>query len=119
MNSCPGINDLKNYSNHVETYLHGYSLDQEMRMNASSGGVTTELLCYLIEKKIVDFVTCVTNRTADQMPMQILTNNLDVIRSARTSKYCPVKWDGIISEIEKVDGSVAVVALPCQVNSLK
>ena len=118
-NACPGINDLKNYDAKQESYFYGYSNDEEMHMNASSGGITTELLCYLINHKIVDYVTCVTNRTESNAPEQVLTNSIDVIRSSRTSKYCPVKWNDIISQIEKVDGSVAVVALPCQVNSIK
>ena len=112
-------NDLKSYDSKEESYLYGYSLDEEMHLNASSGGIMTELLCYLIEKKIVDYVTCVTNRTATASPEQILTNDIKTIRSSRTSKYCPVKWNNILSKIEKTDGSVAVVALPCQINSLK
>ena len=116
---CPGKNDLKQYKQQDETYLYGYSLDEEMHMNASSGGIATELLCYLIENKIVDYVTCVTNRTSTNLPEQILTNDVALIRASRTSKYCPVKWNNILSKIDAVEGSIAVVALPCQVNSLK
>ena len=61
--NCPGINDLKCYDPKEETRCYAYSNDEEMRMNASSGGLTTELLCYLLDKKIVDYVTVVTNRT--------------------------------------------------------
>lgn len=116
---CPGKNDLKNYEALEESYLYGYSMDEEMRMNASSGGLATELLCYLIENKIVDYVTCVTNRTSSIPSQQILTNDISKIRESRTSKYCPVRWNDILLAIEKVDGSVAVMALPCQINSLK
>lgn len=116
---CPGKNDLKQYKQQDESYLYGYSLDEEMHLNASSGGILTELLCYLIEKKKVSYVTCVTNRTDMALPEQILTNDIKTIRSSRTSKYCPVKWGDILSKIEKADGDVAVVALPCQINSLK
>lgn len=116
---CPGKNDLKLYGQQVESYLYGYSLDEEMHLNASSGGIATELLCFLIENKIVDYVTCVTNRTLTNLPEQILTNDIAVIRASRTSKYCPVKWNDVLSKIDNADGSVAVIALPCQVNSLK
>lgn len=119
LDSCPGKNDLKNYQNRNESYLYGYSLDDEMRINASSGGVTTELLCYLIRNKIVDYVTCVSNRVNGEKPRQVLTNNIEQIRAFRTSKYCPIDWNDVLKEIEAVDGTVAVVALPCQVNSLK
>lgn len=119
INSCPGQKDLKNYENREESYIYGYSLNPEMRLNASSGGITTELLCYLLEKGFVDYVTCVTNRTANDLPHQILTNDPKVVRQSRTSKYCPIAWGDILKEIEHVDGMVAVIALPCQINSLK
>ena len=90
-----------------------------MRLNASSGGLTTELLCYLLDKKIVDYVTVVTNRMNGEFPKQILTNNTQVVRECRTSKYCPVSWNGIIEEIENCNGRVALIGLPCQINSVK
>lgn len=117
--NCPGINDLKNYTQQEEFTFYGHSTDQEMHINASSGGIATELLCYLISHKIVDYVTCVTSRTDTQYPEQIITNDLNTIKQARTSKYCPIKWDNIINQIEKLDGTIAIMALPCQINSLK
>lgn len=117
--ACPGISDLRSYDEHDEIYCYGYSSESEMRQNASSGGVMTELLCYLIENKIVDYVTCVTTRTLESPASQILTNDIKMIREARTSKYCPVKWNDVVYQIEHVKGNVAVVALPCQINSLK
>ncbi len=119
LKSCPGINDLKDYTNKESRYFYGYSTDDEMHLNASSGGIVTELLCYLISNKIVDYVTCVTTRTGEQLPMQIVTNDIEIIKECRTSKYCPVQWKGIIEKIEQVEGSIAIVALPCQINSLK
>ena len=117
--SCPGTNDLKNYNPQEETYCYGYSLEEEMRLNASSGGIATELLCYLVENKIVDYVTCVTNRTNNHLPQQILTNDIEQIRNARTSKYCPVSWNNIVEHINATNGTIAVIGLPCQINSLK
>jgi len=116
---CPGINDLKHYEPMSETTWYGYSLDEEVRINAASGGLTTELLCYMLEKKIVDYVTVVTNRTKDALPRQILTNNPKVIRECRTSKYCPISWNNILQEISNCGGTVALVGLACQINSVK
>lgn len=116
---CPGINDLKNYDQENPQYFFGYSTDEEMHLNASSGGIATELLCYLISQKIVDYVTCVTQRTENSLPEQIITNDISTIKKARTSKYCPIKWNNIIRQIENLDGTIAIVALPCQINSIK
>ena len=119
LRACPGINDLKNYNNNREEFYYGYSRDDEMHINASSGGLATELLCYLISKKYVDYVTCVSNRTSEKLPEQILTNDINVIRGSRTSKYCPIQWNDIISQIDNINGTVAVIAMPCQINSIK
>lgn len=119
LHNCPGINDLKNYNNSNEETCFGYSKNKELRLNAASGGITTELLCYLISKQHVDYVTCVTTRTYKNNPEQIITNDLNIIKKAKTSKYCPVQWNNIIPQIEKLNGSIAIIALPCQINSLK
>ena len=116
---CPGMNDLKDYSSKNNQYFYGNSMDEEMHLNASSGGIVTELLCYLVSNKIVDYVTCVTTRIGEKPPMQIITNDIDVIKKCRTSKYCPVQWKDIVGQIERMNGTIAVVALPCQINSLK
>lgn len=116
---CPGMNDLKDYSSKNSQYFYGYSTNDEMHLNASSGRIVTELLCYLISNKIVDYVTCVTARTDEQLPMQVITNDIEIIKECRTSKYCPVQWKDIVEQIKKIEGTIAIVALPCQINSLK
>lgn len=113
------MNDLKDYSFKNSQYFYGYSTNDEMHLNASSGGIVTELLCYLISNKIVDYVTCVTARTDEQLPMQVITNDIEIIKECRTSKYCPVQWKDIVEQIKKIEGTIAIVALPCQINSLK
>lgn len=57
-------------------------MDDEMHLNASSGGIVTELLCYLISNKIVDYVTCVTTRTSENPPKLFITNDIDTIKNA-------------------------------------
>ena len=37
----------------------------------------------------------------------------------RGSKYCPVNWNDVEKKLESLEGTVAVVALPCQINALK
>ena len=119
LNNCPGANDLKNYSHRDEYYCYGFSNNKEHRKNCSSGGIATELLCYLVANKIVDYVTVVTNRSNLSNPRQILTNDINTIIECRGSKYCPVSWDGILDEVIKVNGRVAICGLPCQINALK
>lgn len=37
-------------------YVYGHSMDESLRKKAASGGITTELLTYLLDTKIVDYV---------------------------------------------------------------
>jgi coenzyme F420 hydrogenase subunit beta len=116
---CSGKKDLKN-KNHVEEYYcYGYSTDEETRIHSSSGGIATELLCYMLDNHIVDYVTTISNRTRNSYPKVILTNDTSVVRENKTSKYCPVPFGEIISSIKEVKGTIAVLGLPCQINSLK
>lgn len=119
LDNCPGMNDLKNYSQKDEYYCYGYSNNKEHHRNCASGGIATELLCHLISHHIVDYVTVVTNREKGQNPRQILTNDVNKIIECRGSKYCPVAWNGIVDDIKRVKGRVAVCGLPCQINALK
>lgn len=116
---CPGINDFKNYVSESENYLFGYSMDDDIRRNSSSGGIATEFLSYIIDRGIVDYVSVVSTFKGSSKPKQILTNDISIIKSCKTSKYCPVSFKGLLNQIKSINGTVAIIALPCQINSLK
>jgi len=116
---CPGGNNLKKTIAISESWLYGFSTDKETRMNSSSGGILTELLCALINNNIVEYVSLVTNYEKSNLPRIILTNNINEIRKYKTSKYCPVEFGDIINQIKNINGRIAIVGLPCQINALK
>ena len=118
--SCPGFRYLDTgHGTRNESYSYGYSNNPELREESSSGGVVTELLCYLVRNKVVDYVTVIRNRKKLDEPCVDVTNDLDVIIASSTSKYCPVRYGEVLKTLEGLNGRIAVMGLPCQIQAIK
>lgn len=103
----------------LETYV-GYSKDDDIRLHSASGGVLSQFLIYLLEKKVVQ--GAVVTKFSEKEPMKpapfIATTKQDIL-SAKSSKYCPVSMNGMIKKILAFEGNVVVVGLPCHIQSLR
>ncbi len=120
LDCCPGNQYyLAENSHQTNKYFYGYSNDNYLRLNASSGGMLTEFLKYLLNYNVVDYVNIITNKKNDSSPKPILTNNVKTIEENKGSKYCPVKIGELIKQLDGVSGNVAILALPCQIFGLK
>lgn len=97
-----------------------YSNDYEIRFHCASGGVTSTLLIYMLEKKIIDgaVVTRFTSHNPFDVETVIATTKQEILE-AKSSKYCPVHMNGIIKQLKEFDGKVAFVGLPCQIQTLR
>jgi coenzyme F420 hydrogenase subunit beta len=115
---CPGANQFRSTVTD-DKLISGFSLNDIIRHESASGGMLTEILCYMIEKKVVDYVTVVTNYENGEYPKVVLTNNIETIKNCKTSKYCPIDYGLIIKEINKIEGRVAIVGIPCVINSIR
>jgi coenzyme F420 hydrogenase subunit beta len=106
-------------------YVHSlcatHSVSKEVLANASSGGIITQLLLFLIEKRIVDYVS-VTHFVCDKDGVHtktFLTDDKKEILKAQGSKYCPVCFDQLLEELHTHEGRVAVMATPCVIAGLR
>ena len=100
---------------YINSLYASHSLNDEVLENASSGGVITELLLYLVEKKIVDYVS-VTQFVCDNQGVHtrtFLTSEKHEILKAQGSKYCPVNFDSLLNELHQKTGKAAIMAPPC------
>lgn len=120
---CLFIQDA-NYSLNLG-YTHflcaAHSTCSEVLTNASSGGIITQLLLFLIEKNIVDYVS-ITQFVCDNDGVHtytFLTNDKQEILKAQGSKYCPVRFDQLLNELHTRQGRVAVMATPCVIAGLR
>lgn len=88
---------------------------------ASSGGLITEFLIYLLNCKYVDKVAVTKFIYTENGPSTItfLTDKIDEILEAQGSKYCPVDVTNVIQEIKETDCKIAYVGTPCQIAGIR
>ncbi|WP_423127234.1 Coenzyme F420 hydrogenase/dehydrogenase, beta subunit C-terminal domain [Gaoshiqia sp. Z1-71] len=93
------------------------SLRPKILKRASSGGIITELLLFLLREKLVDkvLVTKFVYTHNGPRTKTYLTDNYDEIVKSQGSKYCPVNMDEAIDEIKKSQNTIAIVAPPCYI----
>lgn len=102
-----------------EIYL-GYSNDESVRYNAASGGITTIILIYLLEKKIIDGAIVTKFNEKEMEPRTFIARSRKEIISAQTSLYCPTCPVATIKETKRHTGEkFAFVGLPCHIHALK
>lgn len=100
-----------------------YTSNVVRREMASSGGLVTEIIAYLFEKKIVDGAILV--RMNKEKPLiaegYIARSESDLV-SSQKSKYCPVALNVVLRDIiwgDDKEGKYAYVGLPQHVHGLR
>lgn len=97
----------------------GYSLDKDIRYHSASGGMVSQFLIYLLEKKIIDGAV-VTGFSEDNItPISYIARTKDEVLKAKGSKYCPVALNKVGNEIKKSDGKYVIVGLPCHIQGFR
>jgi len=105
---------------YYKDFYSGFSLNKKIIKSASAGGVATETLLYLIQKKKVEKVNIVKN-TKDLkkgVAYSTLTNSLKEIMEARGSKYVQVPVAKLLKKILNSDERVAIIGLPCHLAAI-
>lgn len=97
-----------------------WSTNMDIRLNSSSGGIATTLLCDLIDRGEIDGAVVVsTNPSNPLRPNALLASTPDQVKAACGSKYCPVSLDSGLAEVKKQPGRYAVVGLPCHLHGIR
>lgn len=98
----------------------GYSNDYEIRYHSASGGCLSQFLIWLLEKKIIDgAVVTRFKKDAPMTPVPFVAKTKDEILSGKSSKYCVVSMEGILTEIKQKEGRYVVVGLPCHIHAIR
>ena len=96
--------------------LYGYSLDDDLRYRASSGGIISTLLKYLIEKDIIDgFVLVKPSEETPFLNEPFISTNIEDIYKYAGTRYFPIPVNKILKEINSREGKFAVIGTPCQI----
>jgi coenzyme F420 hydrogenase subunit beta len=135
--ACPGkgyeINSLaeeydfeSNFDKDLGYYDNLYAIQsdrEEILKKASSSGVMTNILNYLLDEKYVERVIVTKFVYTDEGPRAspFLTNKFEDLLEAQGSKYCPVSFDEVLKDLKstEVKTSSAFVGTPCQIAALK
>ena len=105
---------------YIEDIYVGYPANQTIRMAGASGGLTTGLLLYLLEKKEIDGAIVVDmDSEKGYLTKGVLATTAQEIRDAAQSKYCITPSMELLKTVRKTKGCFAVVGLPCQLHGLR
>lgn len=98
----------------------GYSTTPNIRKNASSGGIVTEILIGLMEKGVIDGAVTISQNAKIPYKFEVkIAKSIDEIINSSQSKYVIVPTNEIIKEITKLEGRYAFVGLPCQIQGMR
>lgn len=131
---CPMINEMedidkylfknqKKYNFLIGNYINcykGYSTDSDIRFNATSGGLITTLLIYLLDNKLIDGALVTKMNSDNYLETEpFIARTREEIISAMGSKYIPVSLNKILKTIKNEKGEFAIVGLPCHIKGIR
>ncbi|RMD86401.1 MAG: 4Fe-4S dicluster domain-containing protein [Candidatus Dadabacteria bacterium] len=111
--------DLKDTHGIFKRAVLGYSPDNKLRRNSTSGGIITALLVHMLESGQIDgaVVTGSDEKTLWKGEPKIARTKADIL-AATKSKYAISPTNVVIAEILKHEGKYAFVGLPCQIHGI-
>jgi len=98
----------------------GYSANPAIRCMASSGGVVTELLLFLLKQGVINqALVCGVNEKNPLIPKPYLAKTAKEIIAAAQSKYSVAPQMSLLGEIIRSEAKTAIVGLPCQIHAFR
>lgn len=98
----------------------GFSADSELRCSASSGGIVSSILTFLLEKHLINgAIVTGMDRTYPWKANTRVATRSEEVHDAKQSKYVVVPTNSLLQGIRNVEGKFVLVALPCQIHGLK
>lgn len=114
----PQIEDIDIFHGKSICGYIGYAADKEIRQKSQSGGIVTALLCYLLERKLVDGAVINTFDESTQRSRSVFAETKEKIIEGCGSYYTQSSVVDTILKSCKGKKSAAVT-LGCQAESLK
>ncbi|WP_174507953.1 Coenzyme F420 hydrogenase/dehydrogenase, beta subunit C-terminal domain [Klebsiella oxytoca] len=93
----------------------GYS--EEHRKTSSSGGIATFVFDYLLQSRAVDNLFIVKEFNGEYKYQ--LFNSVQKIKSISKTRYYPVTLETLFSEIDSIEGTVAVSGVACFIKAIR
>ena len=115
---CPIIHPMEKNNRKVPDVIAAWSLNQEIRMNSTSGGVFSELARKVLKRS---GYVCGAVYNGEHMVEHFITNNLDELEKLRQSKYVQSSINIIykkIGDLLNEDKEVLFCGTPCECGGL-
>lgn len=110
-------------NNLIGTYFKlycGLATDYDTRYHGSSGGLLTGFIAFLIDHKYISAAIVTENDLSQPfLNKTVLIHSSRELYKTRGSKYCPVKFDGIVKKVKEEKGNVVIVGLPCIIHGYR
>lgn len=98
----------------------GHAADYETRWHGASGGLLSAFIAFLLDKGHISAAVVTENDLNEPfLNKTVLIHNSSELYKSRSSKYCPVKFDGIVKQVKKEKGKVVIVGLPCIIQGFR
>ena len=121
---CPVMNWPALYDANVwgrsEAAYVGWSLDENLRKNASSGGMLSSLLCYLLETDQVDAIMQVG--PSEDCPLfsePKVSSTVEEVMANCGSRYVSCDGLGRVAELLDSEERFALVGRPCEIRAAR
>ena len=97
----------------------GWSNDENVRRKSSSGGILTEVACYLLETQKVDYIIQIGSSKENPIETEVfLSSNSQEVKSHSGSRYCISSTLKNIKELKK-GKKYAIIGKPCEMVALR
>lgn len=99
----------------------GHSNNEDTRYHCASGGMVSQFLIFLLEKKYIDgAVVTAFDPSNELLVNSYIATTADEILKAKSSKYSPVSLHKSVADIKAAPGSkYVVVGLPCHIHGFR
>ncbi len=112
--NCIGFYD-KIFAGHVE--------ENNFRERASSGGITSWLLCELLNRDIIDAVIhvegCRASKAGGKLARYTISYSPEELKRRSKSRYYPVEISSVIRRAKEIPARYAFVGLPCFIKAVR
>jgi len=117
-NDSPGCKAHPGLGLYHDVFI-GYSVDENLRKNSSSGGVVSSLLYYAFEKKLIDGIISVRMRLDKPWKAEsFIAQSIDDLKDVPQAKYQRVPVNAVLKDAEHFS-HLAVVGLPCHIHAIR
>ncbi|MEL7587601.1 MAG: Coenzyme F420 hydrogenase/dehydrogenase, beta subunit C-terminal domain [Prolixibacteraceae bacterium] len=116
----PEIQEDEKIGKYINCYT-GHSNEYDIRYHCASGGVLSQFLIWLLEKKIIDGAVVTSfDPNFELWVNSYIAKSKEEILAAKSSKYAPVTLNQAIDDIKKDEGKkFVIVGLPCHIHGFR